>query len=137
MNQTFKRSTLFVSMLVAAWSLMHTVALAQATCTVTVNGQEVPCAQAGASAGGIFALSMGFMLVFFAIGIASFVFWIMMIVHAASNPIENKAMWIVLMALTGIIGAIVYYFAVKRNFNRQPPAQFPQPPQSNAPTQNP
>jgi uncharacterized protein YneF (UPF0154 family) len=48
----------------------------------------------------------------------------MMIVHAAKHDVENKAMWIILMVFTGIVGALIYYFVVKRKFSKQftPPA---------------
>ena len=59
--------------------------------------------------------------------VVSTVFWILMIVHAATKPVENKVIWIVIMILTGIIGALVYYFAVKRKFNKPsvPPTSTP------------
>ena len=60
---------------------------------------------------------IGLTLLFAAISIAALVFWIMMIVHAASHNINNKAIWIILMVLTGIIGALIYYFAIKRPMN--------------------
>ena len=86
--------------------------LAQTGCTL--NGKEVPCSEVG----GFAALGFGFMAVFFIIGILFFIFWIMMIVHAASNNIENKALWIVLIVIFQALGAIVYYFAVKRPFDK-------------------
>ncbi|MBI5079052.1 PLDc N-terminal domain-containing protein [Candidatus Wolfebacteria bacterium] len=43
----------------------------------------------------------------------------MMIVHAARHPINNKGVWIVVMIFTGIVGALIYYFTVKRKFNQQ------------------
>lgn len=84
-----------------------------------------------------FALFMGGFFVaamlLFAIGILCMVFWILMIIHAATKPIDNKALWIVILALTGIVGAIIYYFAVKRKFDQkektaafQVPSQGPQ-----------
>ena len=47
-----------------------------------------------------------------------------MLIHACSNDIPNKVLWIVLLFLFGIIAAIVYYFAVKRHCttNYIPPA---------------
>ncbi len=96
--------------------IIPSVTFGQSEGRCTVNGQEIPCPEAVQAIGkaaigfGIFALVMG------TVGIAATVFWIMMLVHAASKPIENKALWIVLMVITGIIGAIVYYFAVKRTF---------------------
>jgi len=58
-------------------------------------------------------------LLFFALGIWATIFWIMMLVHVAKYPVENKLMWIILMVFTGIIGALIYYFVVKRKFSNQ------------------
>src|SRR3989344_19181 len=61
----------------------------------------------------------GFMVVwgiFMVIMLAGLVFWIVMLVHAISHDIKDKALWIILLLLTGWLGAIIYYFVVKRNF---------------------
>lgn len=74
-----------------------------------------------------------FVVVLFVVGLGfliwSTVFWILMITHAAKHNIENKAKWIVLMVFTGLVGALIYYFVVKRTFSEQfsPPAP-PTPP---------
>jgi hypothetical protein len=96
----------------------------QGTCFV--NGQEVPCEEALQQFKSAVGLGIGAMVALIALGLAAFVFWLMMLIHAASKPIENKGMWIVLLVLTGIIGAIIYYFAVKRKFNKAP-SQAPMP----------
>ena len=59
-----------------------------------------------------------------ALTLVGFVFWLVMLIHACSNDIPNKVLWIVLLFLFGIIAAIVYYFAVKRHCttNYIPPA---------------
>lgn len=54
------------------------------------------------------------LIVFLVIGLISFVFWLLMFIHCIKNDVENKALWIVLMVFTGIVGAIIYYFVVKR-----------------------
>ena len=94
----------------------------------TVNGVQVPCEEFGEAVGESFgALGIGIIIVVFLIGLLCTVFWVMMIVHAASKPVENKAVWIILMLLTGVVGALIYYFAVKRNFDSAslPPATPP------------
>ncbi len=55
------------------------------------------------------------MLGFGVLSLVGFVFWLVMLIHACSNDIPNKVLWIVLLFLFGIIAAIVYYFAVKRH----------------------
>ena len=50
---------------------------------------------------------------FFLLAVAGLVFWIWMIVDCASNePSEgnDKIVWILIIVLTQIIGALIYYF---------------------------
>jgi len=57
-------------------------------------------------------------LAFLAIAILAFVFWILMLVDCAKRNFKNendKIVWILVIVLAGIIGAIIYYFVVKRD----------------------
>lgn len=120
-----------------------------------INGQQVDCAEvfntldkvggSGIAMGfGILAL---FFLVMSIIGIVLFVFWVLMLIHALTKEIENKMIWVVVLIFTGFLGAIVYYFVVKREFDKKggvapvqvPPVvnQNPNPVQSNDTPQNP
>jgi len=91
-------------------------ALAQATATTgcELNGEPIPCEELTAQFGGLFAGLGVLAIVVPIIALVGGIFWLMMLIHAASNPIENKALWIVILIFTGIIGAVVYYFVVKR-----------------------
>ncbi|MBI3036040.1 PLDc N-terminal domain-containing protein [Candidatus Woesearchaeota archaeon] len=66
------------------------------------------------------ALSLLFLImwvVFFAAIIFAIVFWVKMIIDAAKREFPNpndKVIWILVLALTGILGALIYYFVVKR-----------------------
>ncbi len=56
-----------------------------------------------------------FLLPFFLVGALLFVFWILMLVDAASRKFKNdtdKVVWILVIILTGLIGALIYYFVV-------------------------
>lgn len=117
MLKTITKSTVLSSLMLGFWSIGTKLALAQATCTV--NGREVPCEELAESAKGFFAWGIGGFLFIFALIVLATVFWIMMIVHAAKHPINNKGIWIVVMIFTGTFGALIYYFAVKRKFNQQ------------------
>ncbi|OGH72240.1 MAG: hypothetical protein A3G00_04980 [Candidatus Magasanikbacteria bacterium RIFCSPLOWO2_12_FULL_43_12] len=75
--------------------------------------------------GGFLGWGIAVVVVLFLVGIAAFIFWIVMLVHAASHPVENKAMWIILMVFTGVIGSLIYYFVVKRKFAKQIAQQGP------------
>jgi hypothetical protein len=84
------------------------IAYAAAVCKV--NGEVVTC-PAGLGTGMLI-----FSIVMFALGIFFFVFWLKMIIHAARNPIQNKALWIILMVILGFLPAVIYYFVVKKDF---------------------
>jgi len=56
-----------------------------------------------------------------ALGIFSFVFWILMIIDAAQRKSLSdgeRIAWILVLVFVGIIGAIIYYFAVKKGKKR-------------------
>ncbi len=108
---------MFSSFALGLFAVASQVALAQSKCTV--NGREVDCAELGNQIKGFLGWGIGGFLVIAALGIWATVFWIMMIVHAAKHNVENKAMWIILMVFTGIVGALIYYFVVKRKFSNQ------------------
>lgn len=122
------KSALFSSSTIWLLSVGNQLALAHAKCTV--NGQEVPCEELGQQIKGVLGWAIVFFIVIAALIIWATVFWIMMIVHAANHDVENKAMWIILMVFTGIIGTVIYYFAVKRKFNS---GQIPPPPTMTTP----
>lgn len=117
MLKTITKSAIFSSVMLGLWSVIAQLAMAQAKCYK--NNVEVPCEELAKSAKSFFAWGIGGFLVVFALIILATVFWIMMIVHAARHPIDNKGIWIVVMIFTGIIGALIYYFTVKRKFNQQ------------------
>lgn len=68
--------------------------------------------------GNIIGFGLFFLFLVVAISIFCLVFWILMLVHAISKPIKQKAVWILIILLFGIIGALVYYFAIKRDFDK-------------------
>lgn len=49
------------------------------------------------------------------IAILILAFWIWMLVDAIRRDIDYKPIWILVIGVMGIIGAIAYYFAVKKN----------------------
>jgi hypothetical protein len=66
------------------------------------------------------SLVMFFMVIwifFMIIAILGTIFWIFMIVDVAQRKFRNesdKVLWILIVVLAGLIGAIIYYFVVKR-----------------------
>lgn len=117
MLKTITKSVMFSSLVLGLVSVTNQVALAAAKCIV--NGREVPCEELGNQVKEFLGWGIGIILVVLALAILATIFWIMMVVHAARNPINNKGIWIVVMIFTGIVGALIYYFAVKRKFNQQ------------------
>lgn len=64
-------------------------------------------------------LVWGIMLLMFLmilLAIAGLVFWVWMLVDCAKRTMKesDKVVWIIVLALTSYLGAIIYYFAVKR-----------------------
>lgn len=48
-----------------------------------------------------------------------FIFWMSMLVHSITNPIPNKVIWIVVNIVFGVMGALVYYLAVKQRLKEK------------------
>jgi hypothetical protein len=42
------------------------------------------------------------------------IFWLWMLVHALSSSIPNKILWVLFIFFLSPIGAIVYYFVIKK-----------------------
>ncbi|MBS3174960.1 PLDc N-terminal domain-containing protein [Candidatus Woesearchaeota archaeon] len=64
-----------------------------------------------------FIFMMFFWVILFAIVVLGFIFWIMMLIDAAQRDFkksEDKIVWILVIALAQLIGAIIYYFVIKR-----------------------
>ena len=58
-----------------------------------------------------------FWLFAIAIAIGGTILWIFMLVDAAKRKFpksDDRLIWILIIVLTGVIGAIVYYFVVKQ-----------------------
>lgn len=53
-------------------------------------------------------------LLMMGLGFASFVFWIMMFISAVKNQFEHKPLWIIVLLIGNIIGAIAFYFAIHK-----------------------
>lgn len=69
----------------------------------------------------LFRIFFGFILIlyFFCIVFifAGIVFWILMLVDVAKRNFtkkDDKIIWVLIVALLGVIGALIYYFVVKR-----------------------
>lgn len=66
---------------------------------------------------GLFGVLFIIWLLFIAAAIFAFVFWVIMIVDVSKRNFkkpDDKTMWVLVVVLAGIIGAIVYYFVIKK-----------------------
>jgi hypothetical protein len=76
----------------------------------------VPAAVVGPAVGFI-VLYLVLMLVIVAILIAAFVFWIWMLIDCVKRDFKHendKVVWILVLVFVGLIGAIIYYFVIRR-----------------------
>lgn len=78
-----------------------------------VNG----LAYAGATLSGLVILVVLLWLLIIGIAIFAFIFWILMLVDAVKRNFKSdtdKIVWVLVIIFTHIIGALIYYFMVKR-----------------------
>ena len=71
---------------------------------------------------GFFVLWLTIYCVMFLFIIFSIVFWVMMIVDVAQREFkkeDEKITWVLIVALTGVIGALIYYFTIKRKEDKK------------------
>ncbi|MDD5552022.1 MAG: PLDc N-terminal domain-containing protein [Candidatus Pacebacteria bacterium] len=58
-----------------------------------------------------------FPFLIFGLVIFSIIFWILMLVDVVKRDFkkeDDKTMWVLIIALTGFVGALIYYFMIKR-----------------------
>tara|TARA_Y100000310_G_scaffold94081_1_gene91719 strand:+ start:11986 stop:12222 length:237 start_codon:yes stop_codon:yes gene_type:complete len=62
-------------------------------------------------------MALGLIIIFFTLIVSSFVFWIWMLIDCIRRDFEKddeKIVWLLVVILVQIIGAIIYYFVIKR-----------------------
>lgn len=70
----------------------------------------------------MFIIFLGIIIFFVgAILIIMFIFWLWMLIDCVTREMKgsDKVVWVIVIVLVGIIGAIIYYFVVKRNMDRK------------------
>lgn len=91
------------------------------------------------AAGGVFMVL--FFLLFFAVGVAAFVFWLLKLIEVVRLPEHQyqaagteKVTWILVVVLAGVIGALVWHFAKRGDVlaaagrpPSPPPGWYPEP----------
>lgn len=137
-----KKALTYIGALSAVLALVPSAANAQTYTYSTSTDAATTTATAG--------LAIGSMVIFgilSVLGLVLFVFWIFMIIDVFKRTNwkqpSDKTLWIVIVILLGYLGAIVYYFAVKRaldkggNVNTPPNPGNPTQPPVNTPPLNP
>ena len=74
-------------------------------------------ATAGGAIAGFFIFIFLIWIIGIGLGILALIFWIFMIVDVAKRKFKkenDKIMWVLIIVLTGIVGAAIYYFMIKR-----------------------
>ena len=65
----------------------------------------------------IAAIGLGTFFITFVVGIFFFVFWILMLVDVIQRKFKkdnDKIIWILIIVFTNWVGAIIYYFVVRK-----------------------
>lgn len=78
-------------------------------------GKEVPCSELK----GVFAAFGIIFVIVIILALLSCVFWIWMLIDCLQREFDEKLVWVLLIVLTGILGAVLYYFIVKRKERRK------------------
>jgi hypothetical protein len=84
------------------------------TTNCMLDGREVPCDPIWSMLNALGGVGSWVFLALFILGVFACIFWIWMLVDAIRRDIELKPVWILILLLSGIIGAVIYYFAVRR-----------------------
>ena len=80
------------------------------------SGSEAAGTAVGLGVGLFFVV---FWLAVMALGIVGIVLWIISLVHVLQhNDVKDRVMWIVLLLVVGNIGGVIYFFAIKRPYDR-------------------
>ncbi len=85
------------------------------------NGSDGALASIMGAFGTMYAVMMLFYCLLFLAGLASVVIWVWMLVDCVRRENyekeNDKIVWILVVALTGVLGAIIYYFLIKRKLD--------------------
>ena len=86
----------------------------------TRNGIEIPCEELIRSIDSLGIIGIVFVSIFFIVILWAIIFWIKMLLDSIRRDIESKPMWILLILLAGFLGALIYYFAIKKKAAYKP-----------------
>lgn len=115
------KKTIKIIMLIMGLILLATLVL------TSCSSEEAAVAAGGTAALGLAGTMICLWVVFFLAGIFLFVVWIMMLVDCAKRDNSDfpnagestKTMWLLIIILASGVGAIVYYFVVRKKMPRK------------------
>lgn len=115
------KKTVKIIMLIMGFILLTTLAI------TSCSSEEAAIAAGGTAALGLAGIWICFFVVCWLAGIFLFVVWIMMLVDCAKrdnsefpNAGEStKTMWLLIVILASGVGAIIYYFMVRKKMPRK------------------
>lgn len=86
------------------------------TQTTTTTTQQLSPEEAQKVLTGFLALGIPMFLIAGVISLGSFIIWIVALVHAISNDIQNKALWIIGMIVIGPLISLIYLLTEKKSY---------------------
>jgi hypothetical protein len=125
-------------------AFLSTFAQTTSGASCTINGQPADCGKAGGILAAVFIPLM-------LIGAVLFVFWVISLVHLIQHPdVPNRIVWLILHFVgLNMLAGIIYFFVVKRPYDKQhamgagvpapttAPSPPPQPPEAPQPPTDP
>ena len=115
------KKTVKIITLIMGFILLTTLAI------TSCSSEEAAIAAGGTAALGLAGIWICFIVVLWLVGLFLFVVWIMMLVDCAkrdNNDFPNagestKTMWLLIVILASGVGAIIYYFMVRKKMPRK------------------
>ena len=101
-------------------SLIYFLSAVPALAACSVNGEEIPCSQFQAQYGWIFGVMMTFWAVMMVFWLVMMGFWVWMLIDCLKRDFKDKTIWVLVLIFTTVLGAILYYFMVKRKKSELP-----------------
>lgn len=108
----------------------------------TLNNQPIDCAELADKAQPFIGLGIGIFTIIMIVALVSFVFWLLMLIHAIKHKSPNRDTWIIILVASfvlglGFIGALVYLIVEKKKAELATPSTVQQAevlPQKSEPT---
>ena len=115
------KKTVKIIMLIMSFILLTTLAI------TSCSSEEAAIAAGGTAALGLAGVWICFIVVLWLVGIFLFVVWILMLIDCAKRDNSDfpnagestKTMWLLIVILASGVGAIIYYFMVRKKMPRK------------------